>query len=123
MLWLEAASAIRLSAREHLDVGAAGWGLSCALFRSQECKLLGVESRDVTPRHPKCRAKALGQFRTTMQATKSVLPVQAQRLGQTAREWPWMAPGTTGQGGAGRIPGISAGPGHTPNMPDGPSAA
>lgn len=66
--------------------GGEEGGLSCALFRSQECKLLGVGSRDdATPRNPKCHAKALGQFRTTMQATKCVLPAQAQKLGQIVR--------------------------------------
>lgn len=50
--------------------GGAAVGLSCVLFRSQECKLLGVRSRDdATPRNPKKCAKALGKFGTITQHT------------------------------------------------------
>lgn len=57
-------------------------GLSCVLFISQECKLLGVGSRDdATPRNPKNCAKALGKFGTITQHTgpECVLLAQSPR--------------------------------------------
>lgn len=56
---------------EHLATEAAG-GLSCALFRSQECKLLRAGSRDdAAPGNPEHCSKALGLFGTTTQAQTS----------------------------------------------------
>lgn len=71
------------AAWEHLEMGGgATMGLSCALFRSQECKLQRVGRRDdATPRNPKNCAKALGKFGTTTQHTgpECVLLAQSPR--------------------------------------------
>lgn len=97
-------------------------GLRCALFRSQECKLLGVKSRDdATPRTRSAVPKPWGRLEQPCKhrGPECVLPAQAraQRPGQIARQWPWLAPGTTGQGRAGKIPGASAGPGQPLTCP------
>lgn len=98
------------------------WGLSRALLWSQECKLLGKRSRDdATPRTPSAVPRpwvsCSEQPRKHRSPECAPSPSQSPETRPDSQTAAWVAPGTTGQGRAGRIPGASVGPGQTLTCP------